>query len=62
MSSETESGAVPFFSHTLDEERLAEDFIPSGAEHIEECLIGERQVAGFVAADDRFSCVSSSAR
>ncbi len=44
---------VVFLTH-LDGEWLAEDFIPSGAEHIEERLIGERQLAGFVAPDDRF--------
>src|SRR4029079_14208411 len=42
-----------FLTH-LDGEWLAEDFIPSGAEHIAERLIGERQLAGLVAPDDRF--------
>ena len=52
---------VVFLAH-LDGEWLAEDFIPSGAEHIEERLIGERQLAGLVAPDDRFVLRVESAR
>ncbi len=48
-----ESGSVPLVLAHLDGEWLAEDFVGRDAEHVEERLVGERQLAGFVAPDDR---------